>query len=312
MLDERELRQIYSEKLIEMASKDERIVVFEADLMNCHATKKFKEAYPDRFFDVGIAEANMIGVASGMATYGKIPFCASFGPFATRRCYDQIFISVAYSRQNVKIFGTDPGISAELNGGTHMPFEDMGIMRNIPDMLCLEITDNAMMENLMEKIAYYNGPVYVRMFRKKTEKVFEKGTEFDLKKAKILKKGKDCTIIASGIMVSKALEASKLLEEEGHNVGVINAFTWKPIDKEAIINACSESGCLVTAENHSVYNGLASAVSEVVCKNFPVPVEFIGVKNKFGEVGKMDYLSEVFSLRTSDIIAAVKKSIARK
>lgn len=312
MLDEKELRQIYCDKLLEMAAKDKNIVVFEADLMSCHATKKFKETYSDRFFDVGVAEANMIGIASGMATYGKIPFCASFGPFATRRCYDQIFISVAYAKQNVKIVGTDPGISAEMNGGTHMPFEDMGIMRSIPDMVCVEITDNAMMEELMEQIAYYKGPVYMRMFRKKTEKVYEKGTKFDLFKANIIKKGNDCTIIASGIMVSKAIAASELLEKEGINVGVINTATWKPIDKEAVINAVKESGCLVVAENHNVHNGLGSAVSEVTAEYLPTPIEFVGVKDKFGEVGKMDYLATIFNLRTEDIINAVKKVMARK
>jgi len=312
MQDEKELRQIYCEKLLEMAAKDKNIVVFEADLMSCHATKKFKETYPDRFFDVGIAEANMIGIASGMATYGKIPFCASFGPFATRRCYDQIFISVAYAKQNVKIVGTDPGISAEINGGTHMPFEDMGIMRSIPNMVCVEPTDNAMMEALMEQIAYFKGPVYVRMFRKKTEKVFEKGTKFDLFKANVIKKGSDCTIIASGIMVSRAIEASEILEKEGLKVGVLNTATWKPIDKDAIITACKESGCLVVAENHNVFNGLSSAVSEVAAQNIPTPIEFVGVKDKFGEVGKMDYLSTVFNLRTEDIVNAVKKVITRK
>ena len=201
MQDEKEMRQVYCDCLLELAEKDKNIVVIEADLMNCIKTERFKAAFPERFFNVGIAEANMVGIAAGLSTCGKIPFISSFAPFATRRCYDQIFISVAYSKQNVKIVGTDPGISAEVNGGTHMPFEDMGIMRLIPDCVCVEPTDSAMLRSLMPQIAAYKGLVYIRLFRKKTEKIFEEGESFDLFKARSLKAGKDVTIVASGIMV---------------------------------------------------------------------------------------------------------------
>ena len=234
MQDVKEMREVYCDSLIEMAATDPRIVVVEADLMNCIKTGPFKKAYPDRFFDVGVAEANMIGISAGLATCGKIPFCSSFGTFATRRCYDQIFISVAYSKQNVKIVGTDPGIAAEINGGTHMPFEDMGIMRGIPGMVCVEPTDCAMLKSLMPQIVEHKGPVYIRLFRKKTEKVFEDGAAFDLFKAFTLRKGTDVTIIASGIMVSRALEAADLLKERGISAEVINVYTWKPIDEETI------------------------------------------------------------------------------
>ena len=191
MQDEKEMRQIYCDCLLELAEKDKNIVVIEADLMNCIKTDRFKAAFPERFFNVGIAEANMVGIAAGLSTCGKIPFISSFAPFATRRCYDQIFISVAYSKQNVKIVGTDPGISAEVNGGTHMPFEDMGIMRIIPECVCVEPTDAAMRKSLMPQIAAYKGMVYIRLFRKKTEKVFEDGEKFDLFKARSIKEGKD-------------------------------------------------------------------------------------------------------------------------
>ena len=234
MQDVKEMREVYCDSLIEMAATDPRIVVVEADLMNCIKTGPFKKAYPDRFFDVGVAEANMIGISAGLATCGKIPFCSSFGTFATRRCYDQIFISVAYSKQNVKIVGTDPGIAAEINGGTHMPFEDMGIMRGIPGMVCVEPTDCAMLKSLMPQIVEHKGPVYIRLFRKKTEKVFEDGAAFDLFKAFTLRKGTDVTIIASGIMVTRALEAADLLKERGISAEVINVYTWKPIDEETI------------------------------------------------------------------------------
>lgn len=312
MQDTKELREIYCDSLIEMAKTNPDIVVVEADLMNCIKTGAFKKAYPERFFDVGIAEANMIGICAGLSTCGKIPFCSSFATFSTRRCFDQIFISVAYSKQNVKIVGTDPGIAAELNGGTHMPLEDMGIMRSIPEMVCVEATDAAQLKSLMPQIAAYRGAVYLRLFRKKCETVFTDGQSFDLFKAVRLKEGKDVTIIASGIMVSRALEAARLLAQEGIEARVVNTFTWKPIDEKEICDAARSTGALVVAENHNVYNGLFSAVAEVTARNCPVPIESVGVKDRFGEVGKMPFLSEKFGLRTEDVVAAAKRVIARK
>ena len=312
MQDEKEMRQIYCDCLLELAKDNKDIVVIEADLMNCIKTDRFKAAYPQRFFNVGIAEANMVGIAAGLSTCGKVPFISSFAPFATRRCYDQIFISVAYSKQNVKIVGTDPGISAEVNGGTHMPFEDMGIMRLIPGCMCVEPTDGAMLKSLMPQIAAYKGLVYIRLFRKKTEKVFEDGEHFDLFKARSLKKGKDVTVIASGIMVSRALEAAAQLEKEGISAGVLNTYTWKPLDRQAVLEAARESGALVVAENHNTCGGLTSAVTEAVCAGCPVPVLSVGVNDKFGEVGKMPYLSQVYGMNVSDITERCKQVIALK
>lgn len=312
MQDTKEMRQVYCDCLLDLAKDNKDIAVIEADLMNCIKTERFKAQYPDRFFNVGIAEANMVGIAAGLSTCGKIPFISSFGPFATRRCYDQIFISVAYSKQNVKIVGTDPGISAEVNGGTHMPFEDMGIMRIIPECVCVEPTDAAMLRSLMPQIAAYKGLVYIRLFRKKTEKVFEDGENFDLFKARSIKEGKDVTVIASGIMVSRAIEAAEILKSEGIDAGVLNTYTWKPMDKEAVTAAAKRSGAIVVAENHNIYGGLTSAVTEVVCANCPVPVLSVGVNDKFGEVGKMPYLSDVYGLNVSDIVERCKQAIALK
>ncbi|MBD5100496.1 MAG: transketolase family protein [Clostridiales bacterium] len=312
MTDNMEMREVYCQSLIEEAKHNDKIVVVEADLMNCIKTGPFKKAYPDRFFNVGIAEANMVGVSAGLATCGKIPFCSSFGTFATRRCYDQVFISVAYSKQNVKIVGTDPGICAEINGGTHMPLEDMGLMRNIPHMLCVEPTDSAMLKALMPQIIAYEGATYIRLQRKKAETVYDEKDTFDLFKAKTISKGKDATIIASGIMVSKAIEASKTLKDMGYDVGVINTFTWKPIDEQAIIDCAKNSGAIVVAENHNIRNGLYSAVAEVVVANCPVPMESVAVMDEFGEVGKMPYLSERFRLRACDIVEKTLKAIKRK
>ena len=312
MQDTFEMREIYCQSLVESAKTNKDIVVVEADLMNCIKTGPFKKEYPDRFFNVGIAEANMVGVSAGLATCGKIPFCSSFGTFATRRCFDQIFISVAYSKQNVKIVGTDPGICAEINGGTHMPLEDMGIMRGIPQMLCVEPTDSTMLKALMPQIIDYKGATYIRLQRKKAETVYSEGEKFDLFKAKQISKGKDATIIASGIMVSKAIEASEELKKMGYEVGVLNTFTWKPIDKEAIIENAKESGAIVVAENHNTHNGLYSVVAEVVVNNCPVPMESVAVMDEFGEVGKMPYLSKKFHLTTEDIVEKTLKVIKRK
>ena len=312
MQDIKELREIYCDSLLEMAATNKDIVVVEADLTNCIKTGRFKAAYPDRFINVGIAEANMIGVCAGLSTCGKIPFCSSFAPFATRRCYDQIFISVAYSKQNVKIVGTDPGITAELNGGTHMPFEDMGIMRNIPNMVCIEPTDAAMLKSLMPQIASYYGPVYLRIMRKKCEQIYGDGAEFDMFKAFTLRQGADVTIIASGIMVSRALEAADKLKSEGVYAEVINVYTWKPIDEETIVKSVSKTKACVVAENHNVHNGLFGAVTEVLAQHCPVPAESVSVKDLFGEVGKIPYLEEKFALRSNDIYDAAKKVISRK
>lgn len=312
MTDEREVRQTMAAGLVSAAAKDDRIVVLDADLMSCHSTKCFLEAYPERFINVGIAEANLIGVAAGMAAFGKIPFAFSFAPFATRRCYDQIFISVAYSKLPVKIVGSDPGIMAEANGGTHMPFEDMSIMRAIPHMVCFEPTDATMLEKALPEIIDYPGAVYIRMFRKKAEKIYDDSLEFKLGKAVTLKDGGDVTLIASGIMVARALKAADELKEAGIDARVLNIHTWKPIDEDAIVSAAKDTGAIVTCENHTTAGGLGSAVAEVAAEKCPVPMEFVGVKNSFGEVGKEAYLSEKFGLTVSDIVAAAKRAVARK
>lgn len=312
MTDEREMRQTLAGALVERAKTDDRIVVIEADLMSCHATKVFKQEFPERFVNVGIAEQNMIGIAAGMSTMGKIPFAYSFGPFATRRCYDQIFISVAYARQNVKIVGTDPGVLAEYNGGTHMPFEDMALMRAIPHMVCFEPVDATMLEKAVDQIVDYQGAVYIRLQRKKAEKVFDDTLNFELGKAIKIKDGKDVTLIASGIMVARAIEAAELLKEDGISARVVNIHTWKPIDKDAIIKCAKETSAIVTCENHNVCNGLGSAVAEVVCQNSPVPMRLVGVKDEFGQVGKNAYLSEQYHITTQDIVEAAREVVKNK
>ncbi len=311
MTDNLEMRQALAQALLEGAENDDRIVVLDADLMSCHATKVFKEKYPNRFINVGIAEQNMIGVAAGLTTMGKVPFAYSFGPFATRRCFDQIFVSVAYAHRNVKIVGTDPGITAEANGGTHMPFEDMAMMRAVPTMVCFEPTDATMIAKAFPQIVNIDAPVYIRMMRKKAEQVYDDSLNFELGKAIELRDGSDATLIASGIMVSRALEAADMLKNMGISAKVVNIHTWKPIDEEKIIECAKTTKAIITCENHNVKGGLGSAVAEVIVNNCPVPMAMVGVQDKFGQVGKLPYLSDAYNLNAKDIVNATVRVLAK-
>lgn len=307
-----DMRDAFCASLLEMAEENEKIVLLDADLIGAMGTKPFRAKYPNRTIDCGIQEANMIGMACGLAVQGKIPFAHTFAPFCTRRACDQIFISGAYNYANVKVIGSDPGITAAYNGGTHMPFEDMGIMRGIPNMMVVEPTDIVMLKNLMPQIANTEGMIYMRLVRKDVKKVYDEGSTFELGKAAVLSEGTDVTIIASGFCVSEAISAANILAEQGVSAGVINMFTWKPIDQEAILRAAANTGAIVTAENHNVINGLGSAVSEVLIRNKPVPVEMVGVNDEFGEVGPVSYLRERFGLTDTAIVEAALRAIQRK
>lgn len=307
-----DMRDAFCASLLEMAEENEKIVLLDADLIGAMGTKPFRTKYPERTIDCGIQEANMIGMACGLAVQGKIPFAHTFAPFCTRRACDQIFISGAYNHANVKVIGSDPGITAAYNGGTHMPFEDMGIMRLIPGMMVVEPTDIVMLKNLMPQIAATEGMIYMRLVRKDVKKVYDEGSSFELGKAAVLSEGTDVTIIASGFCVSEAIGAAKILAEQGISAGIINMFTWKPIDEEAILRAAANTGAIVTAENHNVINGLGSAVGDVLVRNKPVPVEMVGVNDEFGEVGPVNYLRERFGLTDTAIAEAALRVIKRK
>jgi len=254
----------------------------------------------------------MIGVAAGLSATGKIPYAHTFGPFATRRCYDQVFLSGAYTKSNIRIIGSDPGVTAAYNGGTHMPFEDLGIMRNIPEMTIIIPTDSIMLKNIIKQAAKLFGMFYIRLLRKNAIKIYEKGSTFKIGKAVKLKEGKDVTIIANGIMVTEALNAAYMLEEKGISARILDMFTLKPADKKEIIKCAKETGAIVTAENHNIINGLGSAVAEVLVEDIPIPMERIGVRDMFGEVGPVDYLRERFELTASDIVKKVEKVLKRK
>jgi transketolase len=311
-LEQLEMREIYTNTLIELAEKDERIVLLDADLLRASKGMPFRDRFPERTIDVGVAEANMIGVAAGLAASGKIPFTHTFTPFATRRCFDQVTISVAYAKLNVKMMGSDPGVSAELNGGTHMSFEDVGLMRNLPGITIFEPVDGNQLKQAIPHILDHQGPVYIRMFRKQAESIFDESYEFKWLKGDTLRDGSDVTIIASGLMVKEALEACESLKEEGISARVLNIHTIKPIDADLIIKAAKETKAIVTAENHNIINGLGSAVSEVLSENYPVPLKRIGVRDHFGEVGMMPFLMEKFKMLPIDIVEACKEVIAKK
>ena len=307
-----EMRRAFCESLIELAGEDENVIVMDGDLMGAMGTKPFADEYPDQTLDCGIQEANAVGVAAGMSAVGKIPFVHSFGPFISRRACDQVFMSGAYARLNVKLVGSDPGITAQINGGTHMPFEDMGIMRGIPQMTIVEPTDITMLRSVMRQMKENYGMFYMRLVRKTCMKIYEEGSEFEIGKAVVLRDGRDASVIASGYCVAQALKAAEELEREGVYIRVIDMLTWKPVDEETIVKAAKETGAIVTAENHNVINGLGSAVAETVVKHSPVPMEMIGVQDQFGEVGNLDYLARRFGLKAENIIEAVKKAIKRK
>ncbi len=310
--DAKELRAVYAEGLIALAEKDDRIVVCEADLMNANGTKAFLKAFPERTFDVGIAEANMIGVAAGLAACGKIPFANSFTPFATRRCLDQVTISCAYTKLPVKIGGTDPGICAQLNGGTHMSLEDMALMRAIANMVVFEPTDAEQFSQAIPQIAYNDSPTYIRIQRTAADKVYGPDYRFQLGKADVLRDGKDVVIFCSGIMVIRSLAAAEILAEQGIDAAVVNVHTLKPLDEETVLKYAAKCRAVVTAENHSIIGALGGAVAEVLAEKCPTVMRRIGVTDHFGEVGKLDYLEKKFRMTPSDIADAAKSAVAAK
>ncbi|MDF2521996.1 MAG: transketolase, alpha subunit [Clostridia bacterium] len=312
MYENKEMRQVFGSILEEMMEKDERIVVIDADLAKANGTIKLRDKFPERAFDVGIAEANAASIAAGMAAYGFIPFVTTFTPFATRRMCDQIAISITYAKRNVKIVGTDPGISAELNGGTHMSMEDIGVLRSIPEIVIFEPVDNMQLAQAMQQLVDYDGPVYIRMFRKSVPAVFGEDYKFDLFKADLLREGKDVSLFATGIMVTEALKAADMLKAEGIAAEVINIHTIKPIDREAVLKSVKKTGAAVTCENHNVVGGLKSAVAEILVEEYPVPMKAIGVQDHFGEVAKIDYLKKKYHMTAEDIVAAAKEAISKK
>lgn len=307
-----EMRKVFADTMAEMARTDPRVLYMDCDLMNSIGMVPFSREFPDRTINCGIQEANMIGVASGLSATGMIPYVHTFGVFASRRAADQVFISAAYAKMNIRIIGSDPGLTAAGNGGTHQPFEDLGIMRGIPELTVLEPTDSVMLRELLLQTKDRYGVFYIRLSRKKSERVYEPGSTFEIGKAVEVRPGRNVTLIASGICVADCIRAAGLLAEEGISARVLNIFTLKPIDRDAVVAAARETGAIITVENHNIINGLGSAVAETLVEHCPVPMERVGVPDVFGEVGTMDYLKERYAMRPEDIAAAARRVIARK
>ena len=306
-----EMRAVYAACLAEMMEKDKHVCVLDADLSKASGTIKLYKQFPEQMFDCGVAEQNMASIAAGLSSYGFKPWIESFTPFATRRICDQIAISISYAKRNVKIVGTDPGISAELNGGTHMSMEDIGVIRSIPGMVIFEPVDEVQLRAAMPVLNDYDGPVYVRLFRKEQPVIFGEDYKFDLFKADTIKEGKDLTIFVSGMLTADVVEAAKLLSEEGIDAEVINVHTIKPIDRETVIASARKTGAVLTVENHNVIGGLQSAVLEALAAE-KIPVCAVGVEDRFGEVGKLPYLREAMGLTVENIVAGAKKALSLK
>ena len=307
-----EMRTVYAAVLEKLIQKNSKVVALDADLMRAIGTFGLLKKYPENLFDCGIAEANMVGIAAGLSAEGFVPFVHSFGCFVARRALDQIFMSCAYSKQNVKILGSDPGVVAALNGGTHTPNEDIAAVRAIPEITVVDMCDSVMAADLLPQIADAYGTFYIRYPRTAIPRVYDDTMHFRLGESVVLREGTDLTIIASGIEVSEALIAADELAKEGIDCRVIDMFTIKPLDKAAVIAAAEETGAIVTAENHNLNGGLGSAVAECLAENCPVPMERVANQDRFGDVGSLSFLMEEYGLTAKYITEKAKKVLRRK
>ncbi len=300
-------REAYGNALVELGQVNDKVVVLDADLANATKTIGFKKVFPNRFFDMGIKEADMIGTAAGLAACGKIPFASTFAVFAAGRAYDQIRNSVAYPKLNVKIAATHAGITVGEDGATHQMLEDIALMRVLPNMTVLCPCDEFETKWAINEATRINGPVYIRLGRSKAEEVYDDKTEFEFGKGKVVRDGSDVTVIATGLMVSEAVKAHERLKEEGISVRVIDIHTIKPLDRDIIIKAAKETSGIVTAEEHNVIGGLGGAVSEVLTETYPTRVLKVGVMDMFGKSGPAKELLTEFGLTAEDIIKNVKE-----
>jgi Transketolase, C-terminal subunit len=310
---DRAFKDVLGATIPHLAQVDPDVVYLDADLMGCIGTAKWAKEEPARAINCGIAEANMVGIAAGMSAVGLKPIVHTFGPFASRRCYDQIFLSGGYAKNSVTVIGTDPGVCAAFNGGTHMPFEDMALYRALPGAYVFDITDAAMLEDVLTQCKDIHGVKYIRVGRKNNKKIYEDGSKFEIGKGIVTREdGFDAVIIACGIMVAKAMEAAEILAAEGVKVTVIDMFTVKPLDEELVLKYAKSTGAVVTAENHNKIGGLYSAVADVLSLKLPTPIEYVAIEDEFGEVGPQDYLEERFRLTAEHIVEKVRAAIARK
>ncbi|MFQ5855050.1 MAG: transketolase family protein [Anaerolineae bacterium] len=306
------VRDAFGHALVALGRENRNVVVLDADLATSTRTHYFAEAFPDRFFQSGVAEQNMMGVAAGLALMGKTPFAATFGVFASKRACDQVSISIAYPGVNVKIVGAYSGIVSGNNGATHQAIEDVAIMRAMPGMTVIDPGDDIEMRQVVPAIAAHHGPVYLRVTRDAWPRVSPPGYSFAIGRGVVIRQGSDVTLVGSGMMTSQCFLAAEALAAEGVRARVLHLPTIKPIDRQAIIAAARETGALVTAENHTIYGGLGSAVAEVLVEECPVPMARVGLQDTFGECGTDEELLEKYGLSPGHIAAAARRLIRRK
>ena len=310
MADKMATRKAYGETLVELGAENPDLVVMDADLSKSTMTAEFGKKYPERFFNMGIAEQNLYGAAAGLALSGKVVCASTFAMFAAGRAFEIIRNSIGYTRANVKICATHSGITVGEDGASHQTFEDIALMRTIPGMTVINPSDGVSAGKLIRQAVAFNGPCYVRLGRAAVPVFYGEDSEITLGKGNLIRDGRDVAVIATGIMVSEAAAAAEKLAEDGIDVRVIDMHTIKPLDEEIIIKAAEETGAIVTAEEHSVIGGLGSAVAEVVVRNHPVKMSMVGQKDTYGESGKPDELKKKYGLTSDDIIKAVKELIS--
>ena len=295
-------RESFGRALEELGMENKKVVVLDADLYNSTKTEYFKEKYPDRFINLGIAEADMIGTAAGFATCGQIPFASTFAAFATGRVYDQIRTSIAYPKLNVKICATHAGVTVGEDGATHQMLEDINLMRGLPNMVVISTSDDIQTKWTVKEIAKYSGPVYLRLSRYKVPNIYNEKTKFEIGKGIQIGDGNDATIFATGITVAEAIEAQKILKEQGIDVRVVDIHTIKPIDKDLIIKCAKETKKLISVEDHSIIGGLGTAISEVLTDNYPKKLVRMGIDDTFGRSGRAEDLMKYYGIDKNAIV----------
>ncbi len=305
-------RDAYGKALVELGEKNSNVLVLDADLAAATKTGAFKKVFPERFFDTGIAEGNMMGVAAGLATTGYTVFASSFAMFSAGRAFEQVRNTIAYPHLNVKIGATHAGISVGEDGASHQCCEDIALMRSIPGMVIINPADDIEARAAVLAAAEHDGPVYMRFGRLAVPRIFDEDYKFEIGKAVTLREGTDVTIIATGLMVNEAIQACEMLEEEGISAELINIHTIKPLDKEAIVNSAKKTGCIVTAEEHNIVGGLGDAVCDAVCSEYPVPVVKVGVNDTFGKSGPALQLLSEFGLDADNIYIKAKEAVSKK
>ncbi len=307
---EQEMRKVFVQTLEEMMDENKKVIALEADLGGASGFAKMKDSHPEQFIDVGIAEANMVGIAAGLSMRGFVPFMHTFGPFAARRACDQIFLEGAYAGNTMNIYGSDPGVCAATNGGTHTTMEDVAIMRTIPGVEVFDPADGTQLHWLLHELETRKGVHYIRTTRKTMPDIYEAGSKFEIGKGNLIREGFDVLFVTMGLALQPTLDAAEELEKEGIKADVIDMFTVEPLDVELLKKQIPGKRLVVTVENHSITNGLGSAVAEVLAEGaYGVPLKRIGSQRMFGQVGSLDYLMKAYGLTKENIVEVVKESL---